>query len=69
MIGRRAIITLLGGASLDHLVGACEQRRRHVEAKRPGGLEIDYQLDFGGLLHRKIGWFFALEDAAGVDAG
>jgi hypothetical protein len=23
----------------DHLVGGCEQRRRHVEAERLGGLE------------------------------
>ena len=25
----------------DHLVGACEQRLRHGEAERPGGLEVE----------------------------
>jgi len=32
------------------LVGAREQRPRHIQAKRLGSLEIENQLDFGGLL-------------------
>ena len=35
----------------DHLVGAGEQRRRHVQAERPRGLEIDYQFELGWLLN------------------
>src|SRR5262249_50785544 len=39
------------------------------DAKRLGGLEVDDQFDFGGLLDGKISRFFALQNSAGVDAG
>ena len=37
---------------LDHLVGGREQRLRHVEPERLGGLEIDGELKFGRLRDR-----------------
>ena len=37
---------------LEHLVGAGKQRWWHTQAKIPGRLKIDEQLDLGGLLNR-----------------
>ena len=54
--------------TFDHLVGAAEQRERDGEAERLGGLEVDDQLDFRGLLDRQVGRLLALENPAGVDA-
>src|SRR6516164_3390753 len=49
--------------SFDHLVGAREQRRRHLDAERPGGLQIDDKLEFDGGLNGKVARLFALQDA------
>ena len=50
-------------ASLDHLVGAREHRRRNFDAQRTRGRQIDDELEFGGLHHGQVGGFSALEDA------
>ena len=52
--------------SFNHFVGGREQRRRHSEAKHPGGLRIDHQLQLGHLNDRQIRRLGTFEDAAGT---
>src|SRR5205809_3475308 len=54
--------------SFDHLVGAGEQRWRNFEAERPGRLQVDDELEFGGLQDREVCGLGALEDLTGVGA-
>jgi hypothetical protein len=44
------------------------QRRRHLEAERLRGLEVDRQLVLHRRLHPQVGRLLALEDAAGIRA-
>jgi len=49
---------------LDHLVGAGEQRRRHV--KRSRGLDVDRQLELGRRLHRQVTGLLTFQDSIDV---
>jgi hypothetical protein len=42
----------LAPSSLDHLVGAGEQHRRHLDAERLGSFQIDHQLEPSRLYDR-----------------
>jgi hypothetical protein len=48
-------IALQQNRLFDHLVSYRQQRRRYINADRPGGLEIDRQFELGRLHNGKIG--------------
>jgi hypothetical protein len=47
---------------------SAEQRERDGEAERLGGLEVENQFEFCGLLNGQVGRLLALENAADVDS-
>src|SRR6516164_6458562 len=53
-------------ASFDHLVGAGEQRGRYIDAKRPGGLQIDDELELGRRLYWQVARLLTPEDTVDV---
>jgi hypothetical protein len=46
---------------LDHLVGARGEPGRYFEAECLGCLQVDHELELGGLIDRQIGRLLALE--------
>jgi hypothetical protein len=52
--------------SLDRLIRPQQQRRVDREVKGLGALEIDHELELGGLLDGKVGGFRTLEDLVNV---
>ena len=45
--------------SFDHLVGAGREPHWHVDTQRPGGLEIEHELELDGLDHGQFAWLVA----------
>ena len=54
-------------ASFEQLVGTNEERQRHLKPERHGSLEVDDQLDLGGLLDGEISGLDAFEDSINVE--
>jgi hypothetical protein len=53
-------------ALFNHLAGTREQRGRHSEAERLGGLEVDCQLVLGRRLNRHVSRLFTFKDSIDV---
>ena len=51
---------------IEYRWGAGEQGLRHIEAERPRGLEVDYQLEFARLQDRQVVRLLSRQNSAGV---
>src|SRR6516162_4710106 len=61
--------TIRGAAKfwlLDHLVGSHLHDQRHGKTELLGGLEVNHELEFGGLYDRQIARLLALENPTRV---
>src|SRR5262249_6141152 len=67
--GPKADSCTAANSLFDQFVRSPDERVGDVDAERLCGLEVYDQFDFGRLLDRQVGGLFALENAAGVDAG
>src|SRR5215469_16835659 len=63
---KRTFCATVKTSLFNHLVSDAKQSRREAEAECLGGFEVDYQLEFGWLLDRQIGWLGAFENAIDV---
>src|SRR4051794_37070075 len=57
------------GVSFDHLVGTEQKGRWHLDADRPGSLQINNELEVRGRLHRQIAGAFSLQYPVNITRG
>src|SRR6266478_3596132 len=57
------------GVLLDHLVRPLQDRRRDRQAEGLGGLEVDHELELGGLFDWQVCGLGALENPVHVEGG
>ena len=56
----------LAGRLFDHLIGESEDARRNSNTQRLRGVEVDYELKFGGQLNWQVPWLCAPENAIDI---
>src|SRR3974390_1389037 len=64
--GKNGVPSALKGQLFDHLVGGGDECLRDGEAERLGGVAINHQRNFGGLLYGEVCRLFAFEDSIDV---